>query len=454
MSLFDPPTRGPEPPGKDAPLADRMRPRSLDEVVGQTDVLGPGSAIRLAVEEKRVPSLILWGPPGVGKTTIARLLAKDSTYRFVSYSAVSSGIKEIRECVVDARAARARGERTLVFIDEIHRFNKSQQDALLPHVEEGLLTLVGATTENPSFEVNAALLSRCRVVALHLLSDEELADILNRAVADRERGVPADVEVDPAAIDAIVRVAAGDARRSLNLLDYVATTARGQARRSKTAARVTAEDVTRIAKSSPLLYDKAGDEHFNLASALIKSLRGSDPDASIYWMARMLESGEDPLFVARRLVIFAAEDVGLADPRALQIAVAAKDAAHFCGMPEARLPLAQACLYLATAPKSNSALASYDAAAADVHRLGALPTPLAIRNAPTSMMKEMGYGRGYQYPHDTGGVADQEYLPDALAGKAKYYDPIPNGYEKTIAERLEAWDAERARRRDAGKAPE
>ena len=423
----------------DAPLADRMRPRRLDEVVGQETVLGDGSPVRLAVEEKRVPSLILWGPPGVGKTTIARLLAADAGYRFVSYSAVTSGVKEIRECVAEARTARARGARTLVFIDEIHRFNKSQQDALLPHVEEGLLTLVGATTENPSFEVNAALLSRCRVAALTSLGDEDLHAILRRAVDDRARGVPADVEVAPAALDAVVRVAAGDARRALNLLDLAVTTASASAKRAKGAARVDAPTVERIAKTSPLLYDKAGEEHYNLASALIKSLRGSDPDASVYWLARMLEAGEDPIFVARRLVIFAAEDVGNADPRALTVAVAAKEAAHFVGMPEAKLPLTQATLYLATAPKSNTAVTAYANAAADVHRHGALPTPLHLRNAPTKLMKEMGYGDGYRYPHDEGGhAAGEEYLPEKLRGRT-YFVSSGNGYEKTISERLAAW---------------
>ena len=409
MSLFPEEPRDPPPPrsGGDAPLADRMRPRHLDEVAGQQEVLGEGSPIRLAVEEKRVPSLILWGPPGVGKTTIARLLAADSGYRFVAYSAVTSGVKEIRECVEEARAARGRGQRTLVFFDEIHRFNKAQQDALLPHVEEGLLTIVGATTENPSFEVNAALLSRCRVVALTSLADADLRAILQRAVDDRERGVPADVTVTPEAIDAVVRVAAG---------------------------------VEKIAKSSPLLYDKAGEEHYNLASALIKSLRGSDPDAAVYWMARMLESGEDPLFVARRLVIFAAEDVGNADPRALQVAIAAKDAAHFVGMPEGKLPLTQAALYLATAPKSNTALTTYAAAAEDVHRHGPLPTPLHLRNAPTGLMKDMGYGKDYKYPHDEGGISAQQHLPDALK-KKRYFVSSNNGYEKTISERLAAWES-------------
>jgi putative ATPase len=446
MSLFPEEPRDPPVPGADAPLADRMRPRRLDEVVGQEELLGEGSPIRLAVEEKRVPSLILWGPPGVGKTTVARLLAADSGYRFVAYSAVTSGVKEIRECVEEARAARARGQRTLVFFDEIHRFNKSQQDALLPHVEEGLLTLVGATTENPSFEVNAALLSRCRVVALGSLSDADLRAILQRAVDDRARGVPADVDVTPEAIDAVVRVAAGDGRRALNLLDLAVTTARAAGKKTKSKAKVDAAGVEKIAKSSPLLYDKAGEEHYNLASALIKSLRGSDPDAAIYWMARMLESGEDPLFVARRLVIFASEDVGNADPRALQVALSAKDAAHFCGMPEAKLPLSQAALYLATAPKSNTALTAYSAAAADVHRLGALPTPLHLRNSPTKLMKDMGYGEGYKYPHDEGGISEQQHLPDALKGK-RYFVSSNNGYEKTITERLAAWDAEIERRK-------
>jgi len=448
MSLFPEEPRGPPGAGADAPLADRMRPRRLDEVVGQEEVLGEGSSIRLAVEEKRIPSIILWGPPGVGKTTVARLLAADSGYRFAAYSAVTSGVKEIRECVDEARAARARGQRTLVFFDEIHRFNKSQQDALLPHVEEGLLTLVGATTENPSFEVNAALLSRCRVVALTLLGEEALRTILTRAVGDRVRGVPADVEVLPEGIDAVIRVAAGDARRALNLLDLAATTARAAAKKSKTPAKVDAAVVQKIAKSSPLLYDKAGEEHFNLASALIKSLRGSDPDAAVYWMARMLESGEDPLFVARRLVIFAAEDVGNADPRALQVAIAAKDAAHFVGMPEGKLPLTQAALYLATAPKSNTALTTYAAAAEDVQRFGSLPTPLHLRNAPTKLMKDVGYGKGYRYPHDEGGISDQSHLPEALVGK-RYFVSTGNGYEKTISERLAAWDAEIAKRKPA-----
>jgi putative ATPase len=426
-----------------------MRPRTLDEVVGQAEVLAPGSPLRLAVDEKRLPSLILWGPPGVGKTTIARLLAHEAGYRFVTFSAVSSGVKEIRECVAEARIAKSHGERTLVFIDEIHRFNKGQQDALLGHVEEGLITLVGATTENPSFEVNAALLSRSRVIALAALGDDSLKEILERSIADRARGLPPGVEVKPDAVDAVVRVAAGDARRALNLLELAATAAKGAAKRAKEPAVLTAEAVTKLAKSSPLLYDKAGDQHYDLASALIKSLRASDPDAAIYWMARMLEAGEDPLFVARRMVIFASEDVGNADPRGIMVAVAAQQAAHFVGMPEAKLCLSQACLYLATAPKSNTALTAYGAASQDVHRHGPLPPPLSIRNAPTKMMKEMGYGAGYQYPHDTGGIADQECLPEKLAG-ARYFESTGNGYEKTISERLEAWEKERARRRNGG----
>src|SRR5262247_1626120 len=409
--------------GAPAPLAERMRPRTFDEFVGQQDLLAPGKPLREAIERDLLQSIILWGPPGTGKTTLARIIADTTKARFVSFSAVLSGIKEIRDVMADAeRLRRATGRRTIVFIDEIHRFNKAQQDAFLPRVEAGDIVLIGATTENPSFEVNAALLSRSKVFVLRGLTTEEVTSILERAVTDVERG---------------------DARVALNLLELsVAAAPIVDGRR-----RIDVERVEQAIQRRTLLYDKSGEEHYNLISALHKSMRNSDPDASVYWLARMLEAGEDPLYIARRLVRFASEDIGNADPQALTVAVAAKDAVHFIGMPEGNTALAQAAIYLATAPKSNAVLTAYSAAAADAHKDVAQPVPLHLRNAPTKLMKDLDYGKGYKYAHDEAdALADMSCLPPALEGR-KYYDPKERGFEKEIKRRLDGWQEIKKRRR-------
>jgi len=463
--LFE--STAPEPPSPAAPLAERMRPRTFDELVGQRDLLAPGQPLRGAIERDALQSIILWGPPGTGKTTIARLIATVTRAHFIAFSAVLSGIKDIRAVMAEAQAARRElGRRTILFVDEIHRFNKAQQDAFLPRVEAGDIVLIGATTENPSFEVNAALLSRSKVFVLQPLTAEETAAILRRALDDPERGLGgAGTVADDDALEAIARHANGDARVALNLLELAATLASrpgpGAVRGDHAAGDDTAEasdgDATangaagagridrallaRAVQRRALLYDKSGEEHFNLISALHKSLRNSDPDAGVYWLARMIEAGEEPLYIARRLVRFASEDVGNADPNALTVAVAAKEAVHFIGMPEGNTALAQAVTYLATAPKSNAVYTAYNQAATDAHEQAAEPVPLHLRNAPTRLMKDQGYGRRYAYAHDDpDGVTGMDCLPPALAGR-RYYRPTTRGYEKEVARRLDAWRA-------------
>jgi putative ATPase len=429
-----------------APLADRLRPRTFDELLGQDDLLGPGRPLREAIERDTLHSILLWGPPGTGKTTIARIIARMTRARFVAFSAVLSGIKEIKAVMAEAQEARQKlGRRTILFIDEIHRFNKAQQDAFLPRVEAGDIVLVGATTENPSFEVNSALLSRSQVFVLRPLSTEEVLKILERGLTDRERGLGNEgVFVVPDALQAIARYANGDARVALNLLETVVTAAPGPGPGDR---RVDVAFVEQAAQRRALLYDRAGEEHYNLISALHKSMRNSDPDAAVYWLARMLESGEDPLYVARRLVRFASEDVGNADPQALAVAVAAKDAAHFIGMPEANTALAQAAIYLATAPKSNAVYTAYQRAAGDALGDEAEQVPLHLRNAPTRLMKDLDYGKGYAYAHDEPeGTTPMACLPPKLAGR-KYYRPTDRGFEKEIKRRLEGWEAIKKRQR-------
>jgi putative ATPase len=400
-----------------------MRPQTLDEVLGQDHLLSPGKPLRTAIERDQVPSMILWGPPGVGKTTLAQIIARMTKSTFVPFSAVLAGIKEIKEIMAGAEKARRVGRRTIVFVDEIHRFNKAQQDAFLPHVERGNVTLIGATTENPSFEVISALLSRTRVFVLKALSDEDVLTLLHRAVT-REH-----FNIDEESIRAIATLANGDARTALNILDLaVQGTPAGQAITKSTIEQ---------ASQKTLLYDKTGEEHYNIISALHKSLRNSDVDASLYWLGRMLEAGEDPLYIARRLVRFASEDVGLADPRALRVALDAKDAFNFIGLPEGKLALAQCVIYLAAAPKSNSVYTAYAAVVSDVENTRNDPVPLHIRNAPTGLMKHLGYGKGYQYAHDLEDkVADMDCLPDSLKGR-KYYHPQETGEEGDIKRRLD-----------------
>ena len=430
MSLFADPD--PETPPASSPLAERMRPRTLDEFVGQEKLLGPGRPLRQAIEQDRLQSLILWGPPGTGKTTLARLIARLTRAHFISFSAVLSGIKEIRTVMTEAEEARRRrGRRTLLFVDEIHRFNKAQQDAFLPRVEAGDIVLIGATTENPSFEVNSALLSRSKVYVLQPLDADAIVTIVKRALSDVERGLGAlGLTTDDEALAAMARYANGDARVALNLIEM----ASGAATETR---HIDAAMVAELAQNRALLYDKTGEEHYNLISALHKSMRNSDPDASVYWLARMLEAGEDPLYVARRLVRFASEDIGNADPQALTVAVAAKDAVHFIGMPEGNTALAQAAIYLATAPKSNAVYRAYlQAAEAAAHEV-AEPVPLHLRNAPTGLMKQLDYAKGYKYAHDEPeGVAEMECLPPAQLGR-RFYQPTNRGREAAVKKWLD-----------------
>ncbi len=452
-------------PGPGAPLADRMRPRDFDEFVGQKSVVGEGSPLRKGLKQGRLPSIILWGPPGSGKTTLAYLLARNTGQRFIPMSAVTSTVADVRKVVADAKETRRLRDRgTILFIDEIHRFNKAQQDAFLPHVERGVITLIGATTENPSFEVIGPLLSRCSVFVLERLSREELGGIIKRALADEERGLGSSVELSRDAREYLLDLADGDARGALNLLEMASLAAPqdiSPQRARRTQRKKKGEKIGRNEFSVPSVssvvktidrkllesaaqrrvarYDKDGEWHFNIISALHKSLRGSDPDASLYWLARMLEAGEKPLYVARRLVRAASEDIGNADPNALRVAIDAYDACHYLGMPECNLALAQAVIYLATAPKSNATYKAYLSAAKSAKESGDLPVPLHIRNAPTRLMKDLGYGKDYKYPHSTDEhFVAEDYLPEELKG-TKFYKPGNFGFEKEIAKRLAYW---------------
>ncbi|MCJ7641901.1 MAG: replication-associated recombination protein A [Desulfobacterales bacterium] len=423
-----------------------MRPTTLQEFVGQGHLLGPGKILRNAIEKDQLPSMIFWGPPGSGKTTLALVIASTTGARFIAFSAVISGVKEIKEVFQEASETwRVEKRRTILFIDEIHRFNKAQQDAFLPHVERGTIILIGATTENPSFEVISPLLSRTKVFTLNPLTEDEIETLLNRALGDPEKGLGKNpAEVEPEVITAICRVANGDARAALNALEMVVLTTPADESGVRHVQKVNLEEA--LQKKS-FLYDKAGEEHYNIISALHKSLRGSEPDAALYWLGRMIEAGEDPLYIARRMIRFASEDIGMADPQALTIAVSAMEAFHFIGLPEGTLALAEAAVYLATAPKSNALYVAYQGVERDVREFENLPVPLHIRNAPTRLMKDLGYGKDYQYPHDfPNHFVEEEYLPENLKGRT-YYRPTEQGFEREIKRRLEYW---RKRKREKG----
>ena len=437
MNLFEATKKKTEEERDFIPLADRMRPERLEDFVGQERLLAPGRFLRSLIEKDQLQSLIFWGPPGTGKTTLASIIAHSTQSHFLAFSAVLSGVKEIRQVIQEAEEQKYRGRRTILFVDEIHRFNKAQQDAFLPHVERGTIVLIGATTENPSFEVNSALLSRCKVLTLRGLTAEEIGRILARALEDEEIGLGRlKAEVTPEALKHLSEMAHGDARVALNALEAaVLTTMPGAAGQRFISLPIAEEAMQRKA----FLYDKEGEEHYNVISAFHKSMRGSDPDAALYWLARMIEAGEDPLYVARRMVRFASEDIGLADPQALNIALLSKEAFHFLGLPEGKLALAEAAVYLATAPKSNAIYLAYEKAQRDMKEKGALPVTLHIRNAPTKLMEELGYGKGYRYAHEyPEGIVEQEYFPKDL-GVRSYYHPTDRGLEKIIGQRLESW---------------
>ena len=432
MSLFDGEPEGPKGPARTAPLAERMRPRSLEEYSGQEHLLGPGKPLRVQIDRDDPGSMILWGPPGSGKTTLAKIIAETTRASFIEFSAVMSGIKEIKQVMSSAAQASEMHSRTILFVDEIHRFNKAQQDAFLPYVERGTIRLIGATTENPSFEIISALLSRCRVYVLQPLSEDRIVALLRRAVEDRERGLGAmELKADDEALELIASYSSGDCRNAYNTLEVAAQLAAEGARHIDRAL------ATEAVQQRVLLYDKSGEEHYNLISALHKSVRNSDPDAALYWLARMFAAGEDPLYLARRVVRMAVEDIGLAAPEALNLCLSAKEAIDFLGSPEGDLALAEAVVYLSLAPKSNSVYMAYGAVQQEIEHTRQEPVPLHLRNAPTRLMKELEYGKGYRYAHDEEDrIADMDCLPDSLKGRS-YYQPTQEGREKLLAQRME-----------------
>jgi putative ATPase len=448
VSLFQPIPNAGAAADSTRPLADRMRPRTLEEYAGQEHLIGPGKPLRVQIERDDTGSLIFWGPPGTGKTTLAKIIAKMTKAEFIEFSAVMAGIKEIKQVMTEAERARQYGTRTIVFIDEIHRFNRAQQDAFLPHVEKGNIRLIGATTENPSFEINSASLSRTRVYVLKPLTEDQIVQLLRGALTDHERGL-GDMNVS-ASGDVLKKIASytsGDARSAYNVLEVAAGLAHSPATTHNKTGEITDDIVHDTLQKRILLYDKTGEEHYNLISALHKSVRNSDPDAALYWLGRMLEAGEDPLYVARRVVRMAVEDIGLADPNALSLCMAARDAVDFIGMPEGNLALAQAVVYLSVAPKSNALYTAYGSVQRDVEQTAADPVPLHLRNAPTALMKGLGYGKGYEYAHEVEGkVANMECLPENLRGRV-YYQPTNDGIEKRIRERLEEIKKQRSRGR-------